>query len=131
MKIEATARQIRVLLQLAQVDRSASQPASKADRESHDAVASHLPRRLLDRYELLREVGRTPVVVAVEHGTCSGCHLRLPAMVECKTHRTPAIHTCPHCRRMLYAPELVREDAHSADRKPSPRTTAGSAGRRA
>lgn len=130
MKLEANAKQIRALLQLAEVDQSAGPPASEAGRRSREAVASHLPRHLLDRYQLLLAVGRTPVVAAIERGSCSGCHLRLPTMVESKTRHSPAIHTCPHCRRMLYAPELVREGCHPAGAKSSPHTTAASAGRR-
>jgi hypothetical protein len=30
-------------------------------------------------------------------------------MVEYQARRAPAVHKCPHCRRLLYAPELVRE----------------------
>lgn len=129
MKIEATARQIRAVLQLAEVDQSAGPPASEAGRRSREAVASHLPRRLLDRYQLLLEVGRTPVVVAIERGSCSGCHLRLPTMVESMARRSPAFHTCPHCQRMLYAPELVREESHADDGK-SRRAAPASAARR-
>jgi hypothetical protein len=34
-------------------------------------------------------------------------------MVESKTRRTVGLHTCPHCQRMLYAPELVPEEKHA------------------
>ena len=130
MKIQATAKEIRALLELAEVDQSADQLASGARRERREATARRVPRRLLDRYQLLLEVGRTPVVVAIERGACSGCHVRLPTMVEYKARRSPAVHTCPHCQRMLYAPELVREDSHADDGKPSRRAAAASAARR-
>ena len=41
-------------------------------------------------------------------------------MLEQKASRSTAIHTCPHCRRMLYAPELFREDSHANDGKSQP-----------
>jgi len=129
VKIEATAKEIRALIELAAVDRSADQPASETRRRGRDAAARRVPRRLLDRYQLLLEVGRTPVVVAMERGACSGCHVRLPTMLEYKARRSPAVHTCPHCRRMLYAAELVREDSHADDGK-SRRAAPASAGRR-
>lgn len=129
MKIEATVQQIRALLQLVEVDRSADQPASETRRQGREAAARRVPRCLLDRYQLLLEVGPTPVVVAIERGVCSGCHVRLPTMVEHKARRSPAVHTCPHCRRMLYAPELVHEESHADDGKPSRRATPASAGR--
>jgi predicted nucleic acid-binding Zn-ribbon protein len=53
------------------------------------------------------EIGRVPGVVAIERGACSGCYLRLPTMVEYRARRSPAIHRCAQCRRLLYAPELV------------------------
>jgi len=127
VKIEATAKEIRALLQLAELDRVAEQPAAEASRRSREAAASRLPRRLLDRYQLLLDVGRTPVVVAIERGTCSGCHVRLPTMVEYNTRRSAAIHTCPHCQRMLYVPELVREGSHADDGKSSRRAALASA----
>jgi len=122
MKIEASAKQISALLQLADLDQSADPPTSEAGRRKREALASHLPRQLLDRYQLLLQVGRAPVVVAIEAGTCSGCHLRLPTMVESMTRRSPAIHTCPHCHRMLYVREFLRE-GFQADQGESARRT--------
>ena len=121
MKIEATVRDIRALLELAEVDRSADQPTSEAHRQARDAVARRVPRRLLDPYHLLLEVGRTPVVVAIERGGCSGCHVRLPTMLEQRARSSPAIHRCPHCRRMLYAPRFIGEDSKLDDGKSSGR----------
>ena len=114
MKIEATANEIRALLALAEADHNADQ-SGDARRQAREAATRRVPRRLLDRYQLLIEVGRTPVVVSIERGACSGCHVRLPTLVEYKARRSPAVHTCPHCRRMLYAPELVREASQRDD----------------
>ena len=50
-------------------------------------------------------------VAAIERASCSGYHLRLPTMVESQARRALAIHACPHCRRMLYAPELITAEA--------------------
>lgn len=130
MTIEATAKEICALLELAEVDQSADQPASEAHRQGREAAARRVPRRLLDRYQLLLEVGRIPVVVAIERGACSGCHLRLPTMVEQMARRSPAVHNCPHCRRMLYAPELVHEDSRADEGKTSRRAAPASAARR-
>lgn len=113
MTIEANAREIRALLELAELDRIAQQRGEKASRRVR--AAESLPQLVLDRYELLLGLGRRPVVGAIEGGACSGCHIRLPTMVEARTRRSVAIHTCPHCQRMLYVPELVREGAHGDD----------------
>jgi predicted nucleic acid-binding Zn-ribbon protein len=128
MRFDATARQIRALLQLAEVDQRGP-TTSEAGQRNRDALMGHLPQRLLDRYQLLREAGRTPVVVALDRGSCSGCHLRLPTMVESKARRSAAIHTCPHCQRMLYVREFVHGDSQVADDKSSERPTQAAAGR--
>jgi uncharacterized protein len=115
VKIEASAKEIRALIELAELDRASKQPRQKVSRRNREAAASRLPQGLLDRYELLLGLGRRPAVAAIEGGACSGCHIRLPTMVESKARRAPAIHTCPHCKRMLYVPELVREDTPADD----------------
>ena len=129
MKIEASAKDIRALLELAEVDQGPDQSASETRLQGRQAAARRVPQRLLDRYQLLLEVGRTAVVVAIEGGACSGCHVRLPTMMEYKARRSPAVHTCPHCQRMLYAPELVPEDSHADDVK-ARRAAPASAGKR-
>jgi predicted nucleic acid-binding Zn-ribbon protein len=130
VKIEATAADIRALLELARVDLDARQAASGTRKKGQEAAARDVPSPLLDRYQSLLDAGRTPAVVAIERGACSGCHMRLPTMLEYKACRSTAIHMCPHCRRMLYAPEPVQADSHAQDGKPSRRATAPSAPRR-
>jgi hypothetical protein len=46
-------------------------------------------------------------------------------MFESRARRSPAIHTCPRCHRMLYAPEFVRAAAPGA---PEPCTDASAHG---
>ena len=118
MKIEATAEEIRAFLDLAGVRRVGREPRAR-----------RVPRRLLDRYEWLLEVGRTPAVVGIVRGSCSGCHLRLPTMVESQTRRSVAIHTCPHCQRMLYVPELLREAPEAEGTSPPGAALASGVGR--
>ena len=118
MKIEATVNEMRALIALAEVDQSTNPHASGIRRQRRETVARRVPRRLLDRYQLLLEVGRNPVVVPIERGACSGCHLRLPIMVEYMARRSPAVHTCPHCQRMLYAPELFCDASSPGAGKP-------------
>jgi predicted nucleic acid-binding Zn-ribbon protein len=107
--MEATVEEIRALLELAQLDAQANTLAPEAYRTRHDAIGKRMAAALLERYQRLRAVGRHPVVVAAERGTCSGCHVRLPTMLAYQLGRSAAVHPCPHCRRMLYAPELLAE----------------------
>jgi hypothetical protein len=94
-------------LQLADLDEGAEQLSAEAYRLRREAAERRLSRSLFERYESLLRSGRRPVVVAIEGGSCSGCHLRLPTMVEHQARHAAAVHICPHCRRMLYAPALV------------------------
>jgi len=121
MKIEATAGEIRALLRLAGADEGAARGgASEAGLQVREAAARAVPQRLRERYETLLEVGRIPVVAAIERGSCSGCHVRLPTMVEYKARRSPAVHTCPRCQRMLYAPDLLGVDPWTGNRTVDP-----------
>jgi hypothetical protein len=124
VKIEASAEDIRALLELARADLDARRPASETRPQGRAAAARDVPPPLLDRYQSLLDAGRIPVVVAIERGACSGCHMRLPVMLEYKACRSTSIHTCPYCRRMLYAPEPVSGGAHAEEAKPSRRTRA-------
>lgn len=106
MKLTATVDEVRALLALAGSGHGRKRSASKRHREPRPLRAS---RQLLDRYERLLAAGREPAIVAIVRGACSGCNLRLPTMVELQTRRSVAVHTCPHCQRMLYVPDLLRE----------------------
>jgi hypothetical protein len=129
VKFEATVKEIRALLQLAEIDRGPARAQAGGSSRRREALRSCMPRLLVERYGSLVDAGYSPAVVAIERGACSGCHLRLPTMVEYAARRTPAVHTCPHCRRMLYTPELVSEDPH-ANAGNSRRTAPPSAARR-
>lgn len=114
MRIDATVQEIRALLQIAELDGQAEQLAPETYRSRREASRRRVARALLDRYQSLLEAGRYPVVVAIERGNCSGCHVRLPTIVEYQARRSPAIHTCPHCRRMLYASELLSKESDTS-----------------
>lgn len=115
MRIEATVQEIRALLQLAELDARGRELAPETYRTRREAFRKRVARALLERYEALFEAGRSPVVATIERASCSGCHIRLPTMIEAQARRAAAIHACPHCRRMLYAPDLLaREETPGA-----------------
>lgn len=77
--------------------------------------------------------GRCPAIAAIERASCSGCHLRLPTMVESQARRSPVVLTCPNCRRLVYAPELLAADSREAGSQKKgapPQTAHASAGER-
>lgn len=109
MKIEATREDIRVLLELTQLDETAEPVVPEAQARARDEAERRLPDGLLTRYRWLTAAGRYPVMVAVDRETCSGCHVRLATMLASLVKRSIGIYPCPRCRRMLYAPELLSE----------------------
>jgi uncharacterized protein len=114
VKIEATVVEIRALLELVEADRSPAERTSKAGGERRETAARQVPPRLLGLYQQLLDAGRNPPVVAIERGLCAGCHMRLPTMLENRARRSVAVHRCPHCRRMLYVPELMVKPGEAA-----------------
>ena len=127
MKIETTAQEIRTLLQLAQLEAQEQDLPPEAYRSRRETSRRRVAKALLERYEALLEADRYPAIVAIDRGNCSGCHVRLPTMVEYQARRSASVHTCPHCRRMVYAPEHVGErSSHAAasEKKAGPRSQA-------
>jgi len=118
VRIDTTVQEIRALLQIAELDGMAEQLAPETYRSRREASRRRVARALLDRYESLLEAGRYPAVVAIDAGNCSGCHVRLPTIVAYQARRAPALYPCPHCRRLVYASELLsRESDTSASAK--------------
>jgi predicted nucleic acid-binding Zn-ribbon protein len=122
--IDATVQEIRALLQLADLDAQEPNLPPDAYRSRREASRRRVAKALLERYEALLEASRFPAIVAVERQTCSGCHVRLPTMVEYQVRRSPSVHSCPHCRRMVYAPVHLLEPGQSkaaSETKKAPR----------
>lgn len=117
MRIDATVQEIRALIQLAEVDGQAEELAPETYRSRREASRRRVAKALLERYQTLLEADRYPVVVAIERGNCSGCHVRLPTIVEYRARQSPGVHTCPHCRRMVFAPELLSMESDTAASK--------------
>lgn len=118
--IEITEDQMGTLLRLAELDEGAA-GRPPHDERSH-ALLRGLPEPVVDRYRVLFQAGRHPAVAAISGGVCSGCHVRLPTMLEQKAAHALGLFTCPHCRRLLYNGALLGSPAAPA--KASRRTAA-------
>jgi predicted nucleic acid-binding Zn-ribbon protein len=115
LKIEATASEIQDLLALAEVDARAAELTPAAHDSRWQAASKRVTPALLRRYRQLVEAGRHPAAVPIERAACSGCNIRLPTMVESLTKRVLAVYECPHCHRMLYAPDRLAAAVGKAD----------------
>ena len=111
MKIELTAEQIRAVLRLASREEA---PAAQG------GAAARLPDSVLERVITLRARGRRPAIVAIEGGACSGCHVRLPTMIEQDAARSSALFSCPQCRRLLYARAALGDRARGGPSRTAP-----------
>ena len=56
-----------------------------------------------NRYERILKSKGESVVVGVEHSSCGGCHMKLPAqiLISCQAQGSEIV-TCPNCGRILY-----------------------------
>jgi predicted nucleic acid-binding Zn-ribbon protein len=74
-----------------------------AEAEARTALAAKLPEELTQRYERLRVRLGGIGAARLEHGSCGGCHLALPAVELDHIRRAPpeAVITCDQCGRIL------------------------------
>jgi len=54
------------------------------------------------RYERLLKSKGENIVVGIEHSSCGGCHMKLPAQIITHCRAQAEIVTCPSCGRILY-----------------------------
>jgi predicted nucleic acid-binding Zn-ribbon protein len=74
-----------------------------AETEARTALAAKLPEELTQRYERLRVRLGGIGAARLEHGSCGGCHLALPAVELDHIRRASpeAVITCEQCGRIL------------------------------
>ncbi|MCQ2445147.1 MAG: C4-type zinc ribbon domain-containing protein [Mailhella sp.] len=70
--------------------------------EKRSSVGQAIPAPVLERYEFIRGRLRHPVIVSVEEGICSGCHIAIPPQVFIDLQRGDKIMSCPNCQRLMY-----------------------------
>ncbi|MGE4536680.1 MAG: zinc ribbon domain-containing protein [Desulfovibrio sp.] len=78
-----------------------------------------VPKPILQRYEFIRSRLKNPVIVPVEAGICSGCHISIPPQSFIELQKGIQILSCPNCQRLIYwsdhiAPEPAPEGAEAA-----------------
>jgi uncharacterized protein len=97
----------------AQVERQLADIAAKTealaaqlkDLETERAtLASSVDEDLLDTFNRLF-VNKTEAVVALEHETCMGCHMKITTQTAVRVRGGKEIVHCEQCGRILYPPE--------------------------
>ena len=85
-------------------------PPTDAVAHERHRLASKLSSEILEAYSRALRAGRRPAVVRLAANVCSGCHMRLHAMLEHKVRRGRGVGACPHCLRLVYDPGWLHKD---------------------
>jgi len=65
-------------------------------------LASAVDESTRNRYARIFKSKGENVVVGIEHSSCGGCHMKLPAQILVSCQAQGEIVTCPSCGRILY-----------------------------
>lgn len=82
------------------------------------SVITDIPAPVLSRYDFIRDRLRHPVIVPVENGVCTGCHIAIPPQIFIDLQRGTHIQSCPNCQRLIYWAHHFQEGAeeeHASD----------------
>jgi uncharacterized protein len=71
-----------------------------------EALASKIDADLLDQFERMFNSKGDAAIVAVEHGVCTGCHMKVTTATAARVKAGKEIVTCEQCGRVLYLAAL-------------------------
>jgi predicted nucleic acid-binding Zn-ribbon protein len=71
-----------------------------------EALAAQIDDDLLDQFERLFNSKGDAAVVAVEHGVCTGCHMKVTTATASRVKAGKEIVSCENCGRILYLGQL-------------------------
>jgi predicted nucleic acid-binding Zn-ribbon protein len=81
----------------------AQQQELETERET---LATQIDPDLLDQFERLFNSKGDAAVVAVEHGVCTGCHMKVTTATASRVKAGKEIVSCENCGRILYLAAL-------------------------
>jgi uncharacterized protein len=67
-----------------------------------EALAAQIDADVLDQFERLFNSKGDAAVVAVEHGVCTGCHMKVTTATSAEVKAGKEIVNCENCGRILY-----------------------------
>jgi predicted nucleic acid-binding Zn-ribbon protein len=70
--------------------------------KEREALASRIDADLLDQFERLFNSKGDAAIVAVEHGVCTGCHMKVTTATASRVKAGKEIVNCEQCGRILY-----------------------------
>lgn len=91
--------------QLADLDEKGNTLQSRLDELTRERaeLASSVDEDVRDRYERLFASKGDAAVVAVEHGVCTGCHMKVTTQTAMRARGGSELVNCEQCGRILYA----------------------------
>ncbi len=102
--------------ELAQVEAKAKEKKAALQKRGEAAAAElktaliqqadaeqKVPEEVLSRYRRILKSKGDKAVVAVEHGSCTGCHMKLTTQTANSARREDLLAACDNCGRLLYA----------------------------
>lgn len=81
---------------------AATKDVLRAAQEERGALTSGITPFVLSEYERIFTHRGGVAVVAIEHETCQGCYLHVPAHLCLELRKTPRLAFCPNCHRILF-----------------------------
>jgi predicted nucleic acid-binding Zn-ribbon protein len=102
--------------ELAQADAKAKEKKAALQKRGEAAAAElktavvqqadaeqKVPEEVLSRYRRILKSKGDKAVVLVEHGSCTGCHMKLTTQTANSARREDLLAACDNCGRLLYA----------------------------
>ena len=74
-------------------------------RDAWEQLAQKIDAEAVERYERLFASKGDAAVVAVEHGVCTGCHMKVTTATVVRARSGSEIVSCEQCGRILYIAE--------------------------
>jgi predicted nucleic acid-binding Zn-ribbon protein len=74
--------------------------------KERETLAAQIDDDLLDQFERLFNSKGDAAVVAVEHGVCTGCHMKVTTATASRVKAGKEIVSCENCGRILYLAAL-------------------------
>ena len=91
-----------------------AQARLNALRKERSTAGAKIPPPVFSRYEFIRNRLEHPVIVSVNQGVCSGCHIAIPPQTFIELQRGQQILSCPNCQRLIYWDEHFNAPEESA-----------------
>jgi predicted nucleic acid-binding Zn-ribbon protein len=101
---KATAAQNSIARQTADLEEKSKALESQLQGLSKERseLAGKIDEDLLGRFERLFKSKGDAAVVAIEHGVCTGCHMKVTAATAAQVRAGKEIVSCENCGRILY-----------------------------